>query len=149
MSDTEENEVEESTRPLKVKDTAEFEKLVADPERLVVVAFVAPWCTICKEIQPQLEEIAQNPDFEKVQFLSIDTDIMPEVAEKYNLESLPSFRFLLQSGELMPGFSGSNIEKFKKILEASFAKRNEDMAEYDAAKAAAAEAGEGGEGEEE
>mmetsp|Transcript_32995 Transcript_32995/g.59100 ORF Transcript_32995/g.59100 Transcript_32995/m.59100 type:complete len:148 (-) Transcript_32995:188-631(-) len=137
----EENEVEESTRPVKVKDEAQFDELIADPGRLVVVAFVAPWCGACKAFGPQLEETAQLPDFERVQFLSVNTDAMPNVAKKFGLNSLPTFKYLLKGEELLPGFSGSNLDKFKKILESAFAKRNEVMAEYDAAKNAEAEGG--------
>ena len=38
--------MEESTRPIKVKDQAQLDELIADPGRLVVVAFVAPWYVI-------------------------------------------------------------------------------------------------------
>ena len=50
--------MEESTRPLKVKDDEQFKQLVADPERLVVLVLVAPWYVVaCRgvavhEIEP-------------------------------------------------------------------------------------------------
>jgi|UniRef100_A0A7S4FDK7 thioredoxin-like negative regulator of GroEL len=147
MSDDGDNEVEESTRPLKVKDDEQFKQLVADPERLVVLVLVAPWCEICIAMQPQLEEIAQQPEYERVQFLTADVDAMPDIGRQFKLQSLPTIKYLLKGEEIVPGFSGSNVEKYKTFLEKAFNKRNEVMAEYDAAKAAQEEGGGGEEGE--
>eukprot|EP00997_Jenningsia_sp_PLL12_P010002 NODE_7103_length_473_cov_40.221698_g6288_i0.p2 GENE.NODE_7103_length_473_cov_40.221698_g6288_i0~~NODE_7103_length_473_cov_40.221698_g6288_i0.p2 ORF type:complete len:102 (+),score=38.75 NODE_7103_length_473_cov_40.221698_g6288_i0:24-308(+) len=82
------------------------------------------------------EELATLPDYDPVLFLVADTDRMPTVAQNNKLQSLPSFLFLLKGEPIVPGFSGSNYDKFKFFLDKAFAKRNEMMAEYDAAKAA-------------
>eukprot|EP00667_Euglena_gracilis_P027592 EG_transcript_34276 len=149
MADSDdENNAEPSTRPLLVKDQQQYEQLLADPEKLVVLTFVAEWCDICKELQPHLAELVQQPEYDPVQFLTIDVDALPRAAEQFQLDSLPAFRYLLKTEQLFPGFSGSNLEKFRTILEKAHAKRNELMAEYDAAKAAREEAT-AAEGEEE
>eukprot|EP00668_Euglena_longa_P028875 GGOE01036207.1.p1 GENE.GGOE01036207.1~~GGOE01036207.1.p1 ORF type:complete len:150 (+),score=28.77 GGOE01036207.1:58-507(+) len=141
MADSDdENNAEQTTRPLHVKDQLQYEQLVADPEKLVVLIFTAEWCEICREMQPRLVELVQQPEYDPVQFLDVDVNALPNVAEQFQLDSLPAFQYLLKTEPLFPGFSGSNLEKFKAILEKSHAKRNELMTEYDAAKAAREEA---------
>eukprot|EP00992_Anisonema_acinus_P005949 TRINITY_DN19537_c0_g1_i1.p1 TRINITY_DN19537_c0_g1~~TRINITY_DN19537_c0_g1_i1.p1 ORF type:complete len:147 (+),score=38.71 TRINITY_DN19537_c0_g1_i1:45-485(+) len=135
MSDEENEEGGETLRPIQVKDEGQFASLVQDIERLVVVAYVAPWCEISKALAPFLEETAQQPEFERVQFLSVDVEQCPNVAAARQLKSLPTFQFLLKDSPIMPTFSGNNQEKFKGLLEKALSKRNEQMAEYDAMKA--------------
>eukprot|EP00906_Rhabdomonas_costata_P020717 RCo030153 len=131
---------EEPARPVKVSDAASFSTLVSDPERLVVVAFVAEWCMLSRKFSAILEEVSNAAEFERVQFLKVEADGVPEVCKQYKVQSLPTFFFLLKGEPLIPGFSGTNGEKFKYFLSKAFTKRNQVMEEYDKAKAAAAAA---------
>lgn len=39
-------------------------------------------CDICKELQPHLAELVQQPEYDPVQFLTIDVDALPRAAEQ-------------------------------------------------------------------
>ena len=54
----------------------------------VVVDFWAPWCGPCKAIEPALEELAAAS--EAVEFVKIDIDDNPRVADRYGVLSLPT-----------------------------------------------------------
>eukprot|EP00996_Jenningsia_fusiforme_P004470 NODE_5298_length_693_cov_52.242236_g4924_i0.p2 GENE.NODE_5298_length_693_cov_52.242236_g4924_i0~~NODE_5298_length_693_cov_52.242236_g4924_i0.p2 ORF type:complete len:145 (-),score=54.16 NODE_5298_length_693_cov_52.242236_g4924_i0:119-553(-) len=135
MSEQDEEDIE-VLRPIQVKDAEQYQGLMADPGALVVLYFFAPWCEISKECSGMYEETSQQSEYEKVQFLALNVDLLPDVAKKFELHSVPAFFYMLKGEFIVPGFSGSNAEKFKFFLEKAFNKRNEVMAEYDAQKAA-------------
>lgn len=64
-----------------------FDKEVLESERLVLADFNASWCGPCKMLKPILEEISNDNDDIKV--VSINIDEEDELAEKYEVSSIP------------------------------------------------------------
>ncbi len=56
----------------------------------VMVDFFATWCGPCKKFVPTYKELSETYG-DTVLFLKIDIDLVPEVAEKYNISGLPTF----------------------------------------------------------
>ena len=46
--------------PLKVAVAKNFDEVVNDPERDVLIEFYAPWCGHCKSLAPKYEELAEK-----------------------------------------------------------------------------------------
>ena len=46
--------------PLKVAVGKNFDEVVNDPERDVLIEFYAPWCGHCKSLAPKYEELAEK-----------------------------------------------------------------------------------------
>ncbi len=67
------------------KDT--FEAEVLKSEKPVLVDFNAGWCGPCRMLKPTLEEIAGETDAFKI--VSIDIDDQDELAEAYDVSSIP------------------------------------------------------------
>ena len=64
-----------------------FESEVLKAEKPVLVDFNAGWCGPCKAMKPILEEFeATTPD---VKFVSIDIDDQDELAEDWDVASIP------------------------------------------------------------
>ena len=81
----------------------EFEKIVTD-NKVVFVDFSASWCGPCKMMEPVIEEIEK--EFSKIEILKIDVDESPDVAQKYNIMSVPTFLFFDQ-GKMVDRISGA------------------------------------------
>ena len=64
-----------------------FENEVLKSDKKVLVDFNATWCGPCRMLKPIIDEIADTNDSVKV--VSIDVDDEEELAEKYNVSSIP------------------------------------------------------------
>jgi thioredoxin 1 len=63
----------------------------------VLVDFSAEWCGPCKMMGPVLEQL-KNKMEDKVRILKIDVDSNRELAQKYNIRSVPTL-MLFQEGK--------------------------------------------------
>ena len=64
-----------------------FEKEVLKSGKKVLVDFNAEWCGPCKMLRPIVDEIAEERNDIKVVSINIDNE--DELAEKYNVSSIP------------------------------------------------------------
>jgi len=72
-----------------------FKDLIKD-QQPVLVDFSAEWCGPCKMMGPVLEQLKDKMG-DKIRILKIDVDNNPELAQKYNIRSIPTL-MLFQSG---------------------------------------------------
>lgn len=59
--------------------------------------FWATWCPPCKELKPIVEALAQEYEG-KIEIKSIDTDQNKELAQKFNVQAIPTMVFLDAKG---------------------------------------------------
>ena len=76
------------------KDNFETEVLKSDKK--VLADFNADWCGPCKMLRPIIDELAEEKD--NVKIVSINIDNEDELAEKYNVSSIPCL-VLFENGE--------------------------------------------------
>lgn len=69
----------------------------AREKEVAVVDFSATWCGPCQMIAPVLEEISQEMEG-KVSFYNVDVDENPELAQEFEISSIPAL-VLLEKGE--------------------------------------------------
>jgi thioredoxin 1 len=67
---------------------ANFENII-NSEKPVLVDFHALWCGPCKTQSPILAEIAKEIG-EKVKIIKIDVDQNPEIAQRYQIQGVPT-----------------------------------------------------------
>ena len=90
-----------------------FEKEILKSENKVLVDFNADWCGPCKMMKPILEEIVNNN--KEVKIASVNIDDEDELAEKYNVFSIPCLVLFEKGKEIKRNvglISKDEIEKF-------------------------------------
>ena len=75
-----------------------FQALVLESEKPVLIDFWAEWCGPCRMIAPALEEIAGAMNG-KVKIVKMNVDENPGTAAKYGIMSIPTL-MLFKNGEL-------------------------------------------------
>lgn len=93
-----------------------FDEIVVNEERLVVVDFWAPWCGPCKMMAPVFEEVSKSFGIE-VCFAKLNTEQEPSLAARFGIRSIPTCLVFL-NGKVLGSQSGAltkeQLESFVK-----------------------------------
>lgn len=76
----------------------DFEKEVIQSEIPAVVDFYADWCAPCRMVSPIIEALAKEYQG-RAKFVKINTDENPEIAEKFDIRSIPTI-MIFKKGEM-------------------------------------------------
>ena len=57
---------------------------------IIVVCFGAEWCGPCRALQPKLQDLSNNFTCKALHFYKVDIEKCPEVADKFNISSVPT-----------------------------------------------------------
>lgn len=97
------------------KNLTEFDSYLAQTSegKLMVVDFTASWCGPCRMIAPIYEELAgKNPD---VIFIKVDVDQAEDVAAKYGIQAMPTFKFFKNGAEISE-MKGADPDGLKRSI---------------------------------
>jgi thioredoxin 1 len=94
-----------------------FDKLVINSDKPVIVDFWAEWCGPCRMVGPIIQEI--GVDYEgKAVVGKVDVDSNPGISAKYGIRNIPTILFF-KNGEIVDKQVGSVPKQvFIKKLEA-------------------------------
>ncbi len=113
---------EQATEMASVGETApaviELEKgaaLPAEPGKLVVVDFNATWCGPCKQFAPNFEAVAEKYAGQAL-FYSVDVDQHPELAARYNVQSIPMVLFIRPDGQTATSLGFLQEAEFESLV---------------------------------
>ena len=90
-----------------------FEKEIIKSNKKVLVDFNADWCGPCKMMKPILEEMIKDND--NIKIVSVNIDDEDELAEKYNVFSIPCLVLFEKGKEIKRNvglISKDELEKF-------------------------------------
>ena len=96
-----------------VLDSQNFESEITNSLSPIIVDFFASCCGPCKMLSPVLEKIDEKFG-ENLKILKVDIDKFPELANKYNIMSVPTLIFF-ENGEIVRQETGFMPEE--KIME--------------------------------
>lgn len=91
----------------------DFHKIAKNPA--VIVDFSAKWCGPCKMIAPKFEELSIQSKYQNIRFAKVDVDDVPELANEYQVQSLPTF-MAFKNGKFAGETKGANLENLTKLV---------------------------------
>ena len=92
------------TKPIELTNS-NFDEVVVNSDIPVIVDFWAPWCGPCKMFSPTFKNVAKEFPL-KAQFIKVNTEILPSVAARFAIRSIPSILFF-KDGDLVDTIIGA------------------------------------------
>ena len=90
-----------------------FEDIVINPEKTVLLDFWATWCGPCQMIAPVLQKIAEEHE-DTLTVGQVNVDEQPELANMFRINSIPTLA-VIKDGEIVATSVGYKTEQ--QILE--------------------------------
>ncbi|KYF39796.1 putative thioredoxin [Toxoplasma gondii ARI] len=97
-----------------VTTEAQFKSLIEENE-MVLVDFYAVWCGPCRQVAPLVEAMSEKPGYAKVKFVKIDVDELADVAEREEINAMPTFK-LFKQGKAVDTVLGANAERVEEMV---------------------------------
>ncbi len=66
----------------------------------MLVDFSATWCPPCQKLKPIFHELSEEYR-DKVNFVTIDTDDMPALAQRYGIQNIPCLIYMTPEGKIL------------------------------------------------
>lgn len=92
-----------------------FEKEILESRMPVLLDFWATWCGPCRMMSPVIDEIAESMNT-SIKVGKINIDECPELAEKYNVMSIPTFVILKDGVETSRTVGVQSKEEITKLI---------------------------------
>ena len=105
------------SKPVPVDDS-NFDQLVLQADKPVLVDLWAPWCKPCLMVAPVLDELSEEYNG-KISFVKLDIDQNPKTAARYSIMSIPTL-LIFKNGEPVSHIVGLRPkEELKRSLESA------------------------------
>lgn len=85
-------------------NSSNFNEETTNTDKIVLIDFFATWCGPCKMLSPIITEIA-NEYSDNVKVCKVNVDENQELAQKYNIMSIPTLIFL-KNGKIVKSTVG-------------------------------------------
>ena len=97
-----------------IKTSNDFNQVI-NKYQYVMVDFCANWCGPCKNIAPFVDELSNRAEYSHIYFCKIDVDEVDEVANMFNIQSIPTF-LILKERKVINKLEGANKEKLLVLV---------------------------------
>ncbi|KAE8672104.1 putative protein disulfide-isomerase A6 [Hibiscus syriacus] len=95
-----------------------FDEVVLDETKDVLVEFYAPWCGHCKILAPTYEKVATAFKMEEdVIIANLDADKHKDLTEKYEVTGFPTLKFFLKGNKTGEDYNGErDLDSFVAFI---------------------------------
>jgi len=95
-----------------------FDAIVKDESKDVLVEFYAPWCGHCKQLAPKYEQVAASFDGEEsVVVAKCDADAHRSLASQFSVSGYPTLKWFPKNNKAGEEYSGGrNVDDFVRFL---------------------------------
>ncbi|KAK4476726.1 hypothetical protein RD792_015886 [Penstemon davidsonii] len=95
-----------------------FDEIVLDEKKDVLVEFYAPWCGHCKSLAPTYEKVAAAFKLEEgVVIANLDADKYKDVGEKYGVSGFPTLKFFPKNNKAGEDYEGGrDVDDFVTFI---------------------------------
>jgi thioredoxin 1 len=77
----------------------DYEKVVEKSTIPVIIDFFADWCMPCQMLKPVFEKVSKNYEG-KLKFVKVNTEIAPELAQKFGVQGIPCLVLVEEGKEI-------------------------------------------------
>jgi thiol-disulfide isomerase/thioredoxin len=91
------------------------------PKGIMIIDFHAPWCGPCRTLMPIMQKLHDNG----YPVLKINTDEHPDLAQKYDVQSIPAL-FVLKSDGAVTRISGRDYNALARAIDKNAVAKNLD-----------------------
>merc|ERR1712039_142962 len=106
----------ENDGPVKIVVGENFNEIVKDPTKDVLIEFYAPWCGHCKKLAPIYDELGEKFAGEDVEIVKMDATAN-DVPPQFDVKGFPTLYWLPKGSKKPTSYNGGReIDDFIKYI---------------------------------